>query len=130
MDADGFRILHRDLLDDLPDELIVELCVALAAFDQAVPHLLALGNLFFQTDFFLLGLYARSDVGIHYEGWTPAEMNALWNGYGITDADALAEIYQAIRQAVNAVEANITQDIQDNIEKMAVPKELEHADET
>ena len=46
----------------------------------------------------LLGLYARSDVGIHYEGWTPAEMNALWNGYGITDADALAEIYQAIRQ--------------------------------
>ena len=60
--------------------------------------MLALGNLFFQTDFFLLGLYARSDVGIHYEGWTPAEMNALWNGYGITDADALAEIYQAIRQ--------------------------------
>jgi len=35
-----------------------------------------------------------------------------------------------VRQAVNAVEANITQDIQDNIEKMAVPKELEHADET
>ncbi len=44
-------------------------------------------------------------------------------------SDELA-FYHAIRQAVNAVEANITQDIQDNIEKMAVPKELEHADET
>ena len=44
-------------------------------------------------------------------------------------SDELA-FYHAVRQAVNAVEANITQDIQDNIEKMAVPKELEHADET
>lgn len=44
-------------------------------------------------------------------------------------SDELA-FYHAVRQAVNAVEANITQDIEDNIEKMAVPKELEHADET
>ncbi len=44
-------------------------------------------------------------------------------------SDALA-FYDAVRQAVNAVEANLTQDIQDNIEKMAVPKELEHGDET
>ena len=57
-----------------------------------------MADLLAANSFFLLGLYARSDVGIHYEGWTPAEMNALWNGYGITDADALAEIYQAIRQ--------------------------------
>lgn len=54
-DADRVGVLDCDLLNDLPDELIVELRVALAAFDQAVPHLLALGNLFFQTDFFLLG---------------------------------------------------------------------------
>ena len=57
-----------------------------------------MADLLAANSFFLLGLYARSDVGIHYEGWTPSEMNALWNGYGITDADALAEIYQAIRQ--------------------------------
>ena len=57
-----------------------------------------MADLLAANSFFLLGLYARSDVGIHYEGWTPAEMNALWNGYGIIDADALAEIYQAIRQ--------------------------------
>ena len=44
-------------------------------------------------------------------------------------SDELA-FYHAVLQGVNAVEANITQDIQDNIEKMAVPKELEHADET
>ena len=44
-------------------------------------------------------------------------------------SDELA-FYHAVRQAVNTVEANLTQDIQDNIDKMAVPKELEHADET
>ena len=57
-----------------------------------------MADLLAANSFFLLGLYARSDVGIHYEGWTPAEMSQFWNGYGVTDTNALAEIYQAIQQ--------------------------------
>ena len=56
MDTDRISVLDRDLLNDLPDELIVELRVALAAFDQAVPHLLTFGDLFFQANFFMLSL--------------------------------------------------------------------------
>ena len=48
MDVDGFRILHRDLLDDLPDELIVKFRVARGAFHDTVPHLPASGSLFLQ----------------------------------------------------------------------------------
>ena len=54
MDVDGFRILHRDLLDDLPDELIVKFRVARGAFHDTVPHLPASGSLFLQIDLCLL----------------------------------------------------------------------------
>ena len=54
LDADGFRVLHRDLLDDLPDELIVKFRIARGAFHDAVPHLLASGSLFFQISLCLL----------------------------------------------------------------------------
>lgn len=57
-----------------------------------------LADLLAAHSFFLLGLYARSDIGIHYEGWTPAKLNAFWNGYGITDSNILPEIYQAVLQ--------------------------------
>ena len=57
-----------------------------------------MADLLAANSFFLLGLYARSDVGIHYEGWTPSEMNQFWNGYSITNSAALAEIYQTIQQ--------------------------------
>ena len=57
-----------------------------------------MADLLATNSFFLLGLYARSDVGIHYEGWTPSEMNQFWNGYSVTDSAALAEIYQIIQQ--------------------------------
>ena len=35
LDADGFRVLHRDLLDDLPDELIVKFRIARGAFHDS-----------------------------------------------------------------------------------------------
>ena len=37
-------------------------------------------------------------------------------------------IFSAIRQAVQAVEAGFTEDIRQNVDKMIVPKELEHAE--
>lgn len=37
-------------------------------------------------------------------------------------------VFSAIRQAVQAVEAGFTEDIRQNVDKMTVPKELEHAE--
>lgn len=37
-------------------------------------------------------------------------------------------VFSAIRQAVQAVEAGFTEDIRQNVDKMIVPKELEHAE--
>ena len=54
LDADGFRVLHRDFGDDLPDELIVKFCIACGAFHDSVPHLPASGSLLFQIDLCLL----------------------------------------------------------------------------
>ena len=48
--------------------------------------------------FFLLGLYARSDIGVHWDGWSQEELNRFWEGYGIRNTAALTEIWQAIRQ--------------------------------
>lgn len=44
----------------------------------------------------LLSLYASTDIGIHYEGWTLAETIKFWKDYGISDASAIAEIYRYI----------------------------------
>lgn len=43
-----------------------------------------------------LSLYASSDIGLHYYGWTPEEMKNFWAGYGITDEAVLNEITQLI----------------------------------
>ena len=43
-----------------------------------------------------LSLYAASDIGIHYYGWTEDEMLAFWSGYGITDEEVIKEITQLI----------------------------------
>ena len=37
-------------------------------------------------------------------------------------------VFSAIRQAAQAVEAGFTEDIRQNVDKMMVPKELEHAE--
>ncbi|MBR3811313.1 MAG: DUF885 domain-containing protein [Agathobacter sp.] len=44
----------------------------------------------------ILSLYATSDIGLHYYGWTLEEMQAFWEGYGITDASIIKEITQLI----------------------------------
>ncbi|MBQ8624644.1 MAG: DUF885 domain-containing protein [Agathobacter sp.] len=43
-----------------------------------------------------LSLYATSDIGLHYMGWTEADMYNFWSSYGITDKDILHEITQLI----------------------------------
>ena len=43
-----------------------------------------------------LSLYASSDIGLHYYGWTKEDMYAFWNSYGISDKDTIDEITQLI----------------------------------
>ena len=43
-----------------------------------------------------LSLYASSDIGLHYYGWTMEEMKSFWAGFGITNEDAIKEITQLI----------------------------------
>lgn len=44
----------------------------------------------------LLGLYALADMGIHYEGWSLSDTITFFRGYGITDTDAIKDIYNLI----------------------------------
>ena len=43
-----------------------------------------------------LSLYASSDIGLHYYGWTEQEMYDFWAGYGITNKEVIKEITQLI----------------------------------
>ena len=43
-----------------------------------------------------LSLYATSDIGLHYYGWTEEEMYDFWAGYGISNKDTIKEITQLI----------------------------------
>ncbi len=40
----------------------------------------------------ILSLYASSDIGIHYLGWTGEDMYNFWSGYGISNRDTIKEI--------------------------------------
>lgn len=44
----------------------------------------------------ILGLYARADIGIHYDGWTVEDTIAFFTSYGIGDETTIQEIYQLI----------------------------------
>ena len=44
----------------------------------------------------ILGLYALADMGIHYDGWTQMDTAAFFSNYGITDAEAVEQIYELI----------------------------------
>lgn len=44
----------------------------------------------------LLSLYASTDLGIHYDGWTFEDTLAFWQGYGIDNASVIKEIYEYI----------------------------------
>lgn len=43
-----------------------------------------------------LSLYATSDIGLHYYGWSFEDMKAFWEGYGITNEAVIKEITQLI----------------------------------
>uniref|UniRef100_UPI004056A082 DUF885 domain-containing protein n=1 Tax=Agathobacter sp. TaxID=2021311 RepID=UPI004056A082 len=43
-----------------------------------------------------LSLYATSDIGLHYYGWTSEDMYEFWSSYGITDTDTIDEITRII----------------------------------
>lgn len=44
----------------------------------------------------LLSLYATTDMGIHYDGWTLRDTIDFFQGYNIVDKQAIQEIYQLI----------------------------------
>ena len=44
----------------------------------------------------LLSLYAATDLGIHYDGWSFSDVLAFWADYGITDRDSLRDVYELI----------------------------------
>ncbi len=44
----------------------------------------------------ILGLYAASDIGIHFNGWSVDDTIQFFNHYGIEDRDTIKEIYELI----------------------------------
>lgn len=44
----------------------------------------------------MLGLYALADMGIHYDGWSLSDTVSFFRDYGITDTQAVSEIYDLI----------------------------------
>lgn len=61
-----------------------------AGLDENVATLMALNQSA------LLSLYATTDLGIHYEGWTFDDTLAFWDDYGISDQKTLREVYELI----------------------------------
>lgn len=43
-----------------------------------------------------LSLYASSDIGLHYYGWSMEDLYEFWEGYGITNRTVIKEIAQLI----------------------------------
>ena len=43
-----------------------------------------------------LSLYASTDLGIHYEGWTLDDTKNFWSNYGITNDEAIESIFELI----------------------------------
>ncbi len=44
----------------------------------------------------ILALYALTDMGIHYDGWSRIDTAAFFKNYGITDVDVINQIYELI----------------------------------
>ena len=44
----------------------------------------------------MLSLYASTDLGIHYDGWSYEDTVQFWNTYGIRNEDAIRDIYELI----------------------------------
>ena len=43
-----------------------------------------------------LSLYATTDIGIHYEGWSLDDTKDFWHNYGITNDDAIQSVFELI----------------------------------
>ncbi len=43
-----------------------------------------------------LSLYATTDIGIHYEGWSFDDTKEFWHNYGITNDDAIQSVFELI----------------------------------
>lgn len=63
-----------------------------AGFEEDIATLMQLN----QTA--LLSLYATTDIGIHYDGWTLAETQTFWSNYGISDTETIESIYELIEE--------------------------------
>lgn len=61
-----------------------------AGLDESVAEVLALN----QSS--LLSLYASTDIGIHYDGWSFDDMLKFWTDYGISNESVLREVYELI----------------------------------
>ena len=44
----------------------------------------------------MISLYASTDLGIHYDGWTLDDTVEFWSGYGIENKESIREIYEYI----------------------------------
>lgn len=44
----------------------------------------------------ILGLYALTDMGIHYDGWSVTDTVRFFSDYGINDANAVQSVYELI----------------------------------
>lgn len=68
-----------------------EMCsYSLAPFPKAQAVLLQ------KNSSILLGLYTLSDIGIHYHGWSRADLSAFFSNYGIKDMTVTDRIYDLI----------------------------------
>lgn len=61
-----------------------------AGLEEPVAELLSLNQAA------LLSLYASTDIGIHYDGWSFSDMVDFWDDYGISDLTALRSVYDLI----------------------------------
>lgn len=68
-----------------------EMCsYSLAPFPKAQAVLLQ------KNSSILLGLYTLADIGIHYHGWSRADLSAFFSNYGIKDTAVTDRIYDLI----------------------------------
>ncbi len=62
----------------------------ISPFDKSLASVLQKNNSL------ILGLYAATDIGIHYDGWSLADTKDFFKKYGIVDETTIGEIYRHI----------------------------------
>ena len=61
-----------------------------AGLDEKIARLMSLNQSA------LLSLYASTDIGIHYDGWSYSDTAQFWKNFGIENQSAIADVYQYI----------------------------------